>query len=49
MFAANDVAKAIEKLVREIVAAELGRLGACPSTHSLVMKLEQLIAETKRK
>jgi len=30
MFAANEVAKAIEKLIREIVAARTGEIGACP-------------------
>ena len=49
MFAANDVAKAIEKLVREIVAARMGVIGAHPNTFELVMALERLIAEAKAK
>ena len=49
MFAANDVAKAIETLIREIIAAQMGEIGAHPNTFELVMALERLIAEAKGK
>jgi len=49
MFAEHDVAKAIEKLIREIVAAQMGEIGAHPNTFELVMALERLMAEAKGK
>jgi len=49
MFAANEVAKAIEKLIREILAAQMGEIGTHPNTFELEMALERLIAEARGK
>jgi hypothetical protein len=49
MFAANEVAKAIESLIREMIRREAGKIAALPDVHALVMALERLIEEARRK